>query len=41
MLLCATTAWSKYRIEGQEQAAGTLGNATTVKTFGGVVHHEW
>ena len=31
--LCATAAWSKYRIEGQEQAAGTLGNATTVETL--------
>ena len=33
MLLCATAAWSKYRIEGQEQTAGTLGNATTVETL--------
>ena len=33
MLLCATAAWSKYRIEGQEQAAGTLGNVATLETF--------
>ena len=33
VLLCATTARNKYRIESWEQTAGTMSNVTALQTL--------